>query len=344
MNPYPERIEELHLHLERVFGQKDRQATEILLAALIPRETLGRDRPWIIIETDWPRRDCEDAWFAFGGVARPRSLAIPRVYRWRECEALCAEWIEGKAKGNHGIFVESEWRVLNDFDSRWRNRGGTAGTPTAYRTLVSQCVRLRVAAPYGPLALQPDKTAALLELARLSTRVLDGEWRTSRHSPPRISAPKSFLYWSEIVRTLAPAQTDFDAMASAFVAAALGIPLLYMDGRAPDWSAVERLMRDTVHQATHEILRQTALKRSEGVQAFSRWLKSGDVRRTGRAGGGGSASGTAGAEIKRLLSLGILAARRNWKPRDPYLNHPWKYRVANRDYADFIDRGKTILV
>ena len=58
---------------------------ELLLSALVncPRTA----SPWLILETNWYSRDCQDAWFAFGGHWTPCSLARLRARSsWRDIE------------------------------------------------------------------------------------------------------------------------------------------------------------------------------------------------------------------------------------------------------------------
>lgn len=334
MNPYPDRLAELHYHLETRYGQKDRQATEILLACLLDPAVTTMRRPWIILETDWPSRDCEDAWFSFGLTeATARSLSTPRVLRSQAREVMVQSWIGERRLGGVGLFVESEWRHL-PFD----NKGGSLfATPHSYVILLSMCVRLRVQHPRSDRCLRAGMEADRAELARLTQRVLDNSFRAGNASsspfdPHAHDVPGSFKYWCELLQRIAPMQTDWESLAGGIAAIARGIALLWGDGRRPDWQAAERVMRDCVHSVTEEILRQTALPKGAGIEAAANMRRNGQHMRLHM-----------GDEIKRLHREGVILRRHNYKDRDPHNNHPWKFRLSIRDWADLMDRSKRIL-
>ena len=126
MNPFPDRIEELHEHLERRYCLRDRQATEILLASLLPVSATGRIRPWITVETDYPNRDMTTAWLSFGGEAPAFAMSSARVLRYKPAEELIQSLLNRRSSGSAGILVESEWR-------RPVHSGGSGG-PKIYMT------------------------------------------------------------------------------------------------------------------------------------------------------------------------------------------------------------------
>jgi hypothetical protein len=332
MNPYPDRLAELHYHLETKYSQKDRQATEILLSCLLDPAVTQMRRPWLILETDWYSRECEDAWFSFGLLNVARSLSTPRVQRAQKCESIVQDWIAERRSGQPGIFVESEWRRL-PVDSKGTNRFNALHS---YTTLLSMCVRLRAAHPRSVRGLRADADADRQELARLTQRVLDNTWRAkgavAPFEPHARDVPASFMYWCELLQKLAPMQTDWESLTGGLAAIARGIALLWSDGRKPDWQAAERVMRDCVHCVTEEIMRQTALPKAQGIDAAAA------LRRSGIQLGN-----HVGNEIKRLHREGIILRRQNYKDRDPYQNHPWKFRISIRDWADLMDRTKRIL-
>jgi len=63
MNPYRPGSKNFINGWRPRFGQKDRQATEVLLTALLDPKLTRRKRPWLIVETDYPSRDTSEAWF-----------------------------------------------------------------------------------------------------------------------------------------------------------------------------------------------------------------------------------------------------------------------------------------
>jgi hypothetical protein len=332
MNPYPQRIEELHQCLESRYGQRDRQATEILLIAMLDPAITRTRRPWIMIETDWPRREFHDAWFAFGAVGDaiiPKSLALARIARAQAGEAIMQEWLAGRRAGTPGIFVEAEWRRLPRSGG---SHGGNLWRIThSYAVLLAQCVRLRVAHPRSNIATRFDTDADGAELCRLTRRVLDNEFRRTA-APKADPLPPSFLYWCELLQKVAPCQTDWESLTGGLASAARGIATLYCDGRSADWRAAERIMRDTIGYETSVILSQAGMGRSEGRKAFEVFCRQHD-----------STYDTTVEEIRRLNREGVILARKNYGLRDGYRYHPWRYLLGAPEWRELIDRGKEIL-
>ena len=362
MNPYPARIDELHDWLARRYGQHDRQATEIALCALLPPIADAPARPWVIIETDWLNHDTADAWFDFGidesypdGVVRGtvRSMSAPRYMRWDKARTeILQEWIDRKAAGAHGLFVDPGWKVANvAHDGIERGSRGSIDYPgwrmrtaQAYQRLIAMSVRLRVDYPKSDRGVRPvnERFNDRAELRRLAARVLDMDHRSAR-TPPVIcsiadgsiadadAGQTNMLYWCELLQRLAPLQTDWESLTSNVWSVATTISTLYGDDRAPDWQAAERVMRDTVPYMTRWIMERTT----------DSSIASADAARTVSAQGRTDASFA--REIKRLTAGEVLRCKRAFRTGNPYVNHPARYEITNPDWRRLIDRKERIL-
>lgn len=314
MNPYPERMEELHAWLDTRFGQRDRQATEILLAAILASSDPAPLR--VIIETDWPQVDTSLAWFTFGGLARCRTLEDLRASRPRYRERMTTEWL---ADGEF-LFVEPAWRALQ---KRFARDIATTGT------FYANCVRLRVESPKGGQGLQTieQRRGDRQELNRLARRALDPMLRSalaSRNVAARSTdkTPESLLFWLELTARIAPGQADFDCLTGSIAGVARGIAGLYHDGRDADWTAAERVMRDCIADMTTRIIEDRA---------------------------GDSQDRPERAEYKRLLRLDVLQQRRRRKKGAPPLISvkgvkPGPSPGLAKHWRDLLDRNKRILV
>src|SRR5215471_18199512 len=99
------RIDYLSHFLAMAYRIEDRQATEILLSALIscPRTPAL----WLVLETNWFSRDCQRAWFSFGETWLPQSLPLLRTMRPRNANRLIAEWLAEPAAPR--LFVEPDY-------------------------------------------------------------------------------------------------------------------------------------------------------------------------------------------------------------------------------------------
>ena len=338
MNPYPERIAELHAHLAAVWSQRDTQATEILLAALLPASLTRMRRPWLIVETDYLSRDTSAAWFSLGmpEYVHARSLAVPRSVRARDCRQWSDNVLAEDPFDQPGVFVDAEWRVLP-------NRYKCVTAIASYYALLARCVHLRVAQPKSDIGVRTmnARESDRLELARLARRVLDSQHRSPvAHSTPQgvllagasaDTAPQSLYYWSELVQKLAPAQVEWECLTGSIAAVAHGIATLYNDGRAPDWFAAERGLRDTVPYATTRLI----LEASHGpVAARMAHIQSGGVTGSGER---------VTVELKRLEREGVLTKRRgHHKVLAGAVAE--RYKVAHRDWVTLIDRNERILV
>lgn len=348
MNPYPERIEELHRILAERFGQTDRQATEVVLAAHVT-PAISRTRcPWIVIETDYPSRDTDGAWFNLSGGTRatghpvPKSLAVPRVLYPRESELTLQEWTNQRQDpAAVGVFVESEWRRPVDMGGRGLNMSGAVVSRPSWRmwrnqtyaALLAQCVRLRVTHPKSGIGFNIDRDADLAALRTAARRVLDPEFRPAvRQTEP---VPASFLYWCELLQRLAPIQTDWDALTGALVGIGRNIAYLYADGRPADWRAVERVMRDTIPAVTRDILERTNGTRKEsnhGLRIAGQKREKFDIHIV--------------REMQRLVGEGVIVARSGRgtvQRQDPFRWHPLRYRTASGEWEELMTYGVQIL-
>ena len=345
MNPYPARIAELHSFLVSAYGQRDTQAAEVLLAAALPRSVTGMRRPWIIIETDYPSRDTQQAWFSFGlndgtddAALKVRSLAIPRVLRAQAGEQILNGWLQRRAADEIGLFVDAEWRRLPD--SGFKAARMTAITHS-YGALLSQCVRLRTVWPKGAYALRYDHSQEQAELERLARRVLDSDLRPAL-APSEIAAlerstPASLLYWCELVQRAAPLQADWEALTGGVAAIARGIARLYGDVEysSAGWDAAQRVLRDTIPEFTRWTLSEVAKGRSAGAKAFARYVQAGLPFDRAQL-----------RELRRLAQAGILLARSGGEYRKykDYKYHPWRYKAASGDWLALVDYAQRIFV
>lgn len=291
---------------------------------MLPSSLTLMPRPWYIVETDFPSRDCTDAWFSFGNSVTVNSLATARVLRNRDTEAMMRQWLDRKAGGCEGIFVDAEWRKLHHM------RIHRSGDHINYSSLLHSCLRLRIVHPKSDQALRVDRTADRMELARLTRRVLDNDLRP----PPKASEvmsmipPRSFYYWCEVVQKLSPWITDWETLTGSIAATVRNIALLYADGRPCDWSCAERLLRDSINYTTTWVLEQACFRQAQSVRVADVWSKDSDrdcMRR----------------EIQRLVSEGILITVSRGRGKK---TGAWKYRLAQSDIAEVIDRDKRILL
>ncbi len=337
MNPCPDRIAELHAHLASVWSQRDTQATEILLAALLPASLTRMRRPWLILETDYLHRDTSASWFSFGlpDVACVRSLALARVQRRDPGTQMIEGWLQERTRDVPGLWVDAEWRRLAFGGSSWvRERH------SVYAVLMAMCVRLRVEYPKGDTGIRQDRDADLRELARLTRRVLDSQYRSpAAHNDASLSLlavsaadtqPKPLFYWCELLQRVAPSQSDWDTLTGSLAAIARGISLLYMDGRTPDWAAAERVLRDCVPYATGWLINE-AHKSPAAAHATYK-----------KTGGDLASEERVAVELRRLHKEGVLLHRQARKVVASSL--PWRYRVAHADWVTLLDRDTRILI
>lgn len=356
MNPFPERLAAIHSHLASHYGQRDTQATEILLAALLPASLTRMRRPWLILETDYLNRDTSDAWFSLGvpETVQARSLAIPRVMRREPGHEYVEEILRERTRDVPGVFTDAEWRRVH-----YSGRGWTAEARANYYVLMATCVRLRVEHPKSDYAIRDTaaREAGRRELARLARRVMDTELRarepvdsrdhtvahrtlnafdfavvnTPGGNTPVRDIPKSFFYWCELLQRMAPVQQDWESLTGALVAIARGVSYLYGDGRPPDWEAAERVYRDTIPYATGWLMGEAE---KSPVVAKNAYYKSGGEMLTRER---------VVLELQRLHREGVLLKRQGHKGLRGS-KEPWKYRLAHADWHTVLDRDVRIFV
>jgi hypothetical protein len=88
---------------------EDRTALEILLSALVPCPRTPA--LWLIIETNWYSRRCDNAWFAFGGEWAPYSLGELRSLRH---ERLGSKLTRGWRSLRRAVFSCQQRNVIRD--------------------------------------------------------------------------------------------------------------------------------------------------------------------------------------------------------------------------------------
>jgi hypothetical protein len=283
------------------------------------------------------------AWFNFGGAGAAQSLAAIRVATTTKAGQVLRTWLDERPRsGIAATFVESEWKSLHKEKARL-GRSDHTRTAGSYKALLAGCLALRVDHPRGDQALRLDRSSDLNELERLSRRVLDSSQRSAR-TPSLLATtatamaapPASFLYWCELLQTLSPWLGDWESLTGSIAAVANGIAILYNDGRPPDWSAADRLIRDGIGWLTWWIMTQAAVDRGPGRTAWKMFEASGRTIEKPVI-----------AEVRRLHREGVLLARRNYSLKGLGVGqrfHPWRYRLGARDWHELIDRSKPILI
>ena len=343
MNPYPERIEELHEFLAARYGQRDREATEILLACLLDSTIAGVRKPWLILETDFMSRETEPGWFSFGGTAATRSIASVRIERPARAQELITEWFDERSNNPNrdGIFVEAEYR--SGAPPRRTRRYYSAEPFATYRAavrdqytlLLATTLRLRVAYPKGGIALRGTDCNDHAELGKLARRALDNSFRNRITHP--LPVPDGFLYWCEVMQKLAPQMNDWDALTGQIAAVGRNVPLLYNDGRPFDKRSAERIIRDVIPHATREIMEETIRGAGKGLTDMTIMTKSARASRT-------EPEMWMRREMSRLIQLRAIDTRPLLRGKSTqFLYHPWRYEIAAEEYRRLIDRTGELL-
>jgi hypothetical protein len=258
MNPYPDRINELHRFLAEKFGVTDEAAIDLLLASRLDTPLI---HPPIVLETDYPARWTAPAWFSFGGLLASESIASMRVMRSRQGEEVVDRWLNAVRDGQALMLVESEWRDLPLIGNAGQGAGRIVYS-SEYGTVLAAAVRVRTPYPktvWSATALyrtDPAHDPLLQELRRLAERALDNSFRDQGQTM-NIRPPANFLFWCEALQKLAFVQKDFDALKINLAAIAWRVAHLYGEPVC-NWQAAERVMRDTVPWQVGEILRAAA--------------------------------------------------------------------------------------
>lgn len=279
------RIDELAFHLAREYRVEDREAIEILLAALVdcPRTPA----PWLVLETNFYQRDCRLGWFSFGGAWLPESLPLLRAMRSRNANALIAQALNEL----HGrLYVEC------DYDRRLPRYRALS----EIRFLLAKSLNLRVVSPLDGISSPIDERLAdrrADQLRALASDVLQDRAGARPADPPRLSAePPAFLYHTQLAVRLAGRHSDYGQTARALRALAVRRACLY--GRhetdASDWQPLSRILRDTVPPWIARVIQYLVDASHHKAQAptLQRWMSLDD--------------GDPNHELARLHRCGLL--------------------------------------
>lgn len=232
------RIDEVTHQLAREYTVEDREAVEILLAALVncPRTPAS----WIILETNWFSRTCDEAWFSFGGHWMPQSLARLRARSpWRVIEAEIEEWLNNPS--DEHLFIECDFERYPYFHRL---------TQAHFLLQRSLRVRTRCARAADPLRgidkIAEERRADNLNAA--ARYALEDRAGLRTADPPRFAEPASFLYYCELLQRLAPWYPDWQTLVQAL--ALLAVRRAYLLGRTEtdesDNRILARVLRDSI--------------------------------------------------------------------------------------------------
>jgi hypothetical protein len=238
------RFDDLHHYLATQYGVDDREAVEILLAALVscPRTAA----PWLILETNWFSRRCDNAWFSFGGHWQPRSLAELRALRPRQANELIREWLDESPQGR--LFVEPDYERMPHYRRIFESR-----------FLLARSLRVRSMTPRsgGALAVdhrEQDRRADTL--ATLVRQLVEDRVGARAADPPVFRQPPGFLYHAEILQRLSPWFPDWSELLNSL--ASLAVHHAYLYGRTEtteaDWKVMSRLAADSVPVWIHRMI------------------------------------------------------------------------------------------
>jgi hypothetical protein len=230
------RIDELHHHLSAFYQIEDQEAIGILLAGLIdcPRTPAV----WLILETNWYSRNCEESWFAFGGAWSPRSLGELRSMRPRRANDLIGEWRDEPVLSR--LFVEPDWQQLP------RSRG-----ISEISMLVARSLRVRSMIPRTGRILAVDereRERRADQLAALTRTVIEDRIRARAQDPPVFREPANWLYRVELLQRLAPWYPDWTMLLNALATLAVRHAYLYnrSETEEDDWKIIRRVMHDSI--------------------------------------------------------------------------------------------------
>lgn len=238
MLDWASRVDELADKLAREHAVEDRMAVEILLSALVdcPRTPSS----WLILETNWYDRQCLNAWFSFGELWAPCSLARLRVRSpWRVIEAEIKEILD--APPRERLFVECDYERYPYF-----------GRLTQSRYILQRALRIRArSVRTGDPLLSLDRynqDRRSGELKALARYVLEDRAGLRPQNPPRFVEPRNFLYQVELVQRLAPWYPDWNLLVEALAVIALRRAYLYgrVETDETDNQAMGRVLRDSI--------------------------------------------------------------------------------------------------
>jgi hypothetical protein len=231
------RIDCLAHYLAGGFGVNDREATEVLLSALVacPRTSAL----WCVIETNWYSRECLPAWFSFGGLWVPESLPQLRALRPRKANQLICGWLDEPRRGR--LFVECDYdgcvpRYRRVFESGF---------------LLAQSLRLRVLSTPGGATCpvdERDQQQRADRLRALASDVIEDRTGARPPDPPNWKEPPDFLYYTELSQHLGGRQRDWGQLATLL--RSLGVRHAHLHGRTEvdetDWLLLARVLRDHI--------------------------------------------------------------------------------------------------
>lgn len=280
MIDYADRIEQVHLTLETMYGVTDRQATEILLAAALPCKL---PYPWFILETSYYQLSPVGAWFNSLG-ANCVTLSSLRTVRPRDSNEKAAEVLAKRDKPY--TFIENIWEMPPSI--KWRFH--------LWPYITQECIKVRSEYPRTKLI---EPRAEQLLCAAVSD-VREMEWRDEGLiKMPQM--PPQLPYYAELLQRLSPDVRSFDVLVRNLTALAGRRACLFnRDVDSTDWQAVSRVMRDTVPLWVINILSHIGMHNN--ILLLKSYLPL-DVVKT---------------ELGRMVSDGLLYANgHQWYIREP---------------------------
>ena len=328
------RLEELHEHLERRWGQRDRVATEILIGLMLRPSDVstvpGAVAPWLILETDYPRREFSQSWFSW--LPDLRSMASIRLSHWRQRIDIYNELETLRSIDPRPlVLVEAEWR---------RPQVRTHHDLDMTKTVLNRCLNLRVEHPR--MVTTPDDND-IETLRRLVNRVIDHDYHaTVASAAGRIgviddrlidvsAAAAAVAPWVERLQRLNRHPQDWDTMMRSLRWIAGAMAYLHSADTAALSSvsvSYERLLRDMVPWPTRVLLMGM---RAEGdtryMKEYETYVRTANITKE-----------YVYKEIRRLASEGVVTAR-NMKIHscDPRVRAPYKWRLADDTYWRLMD-------
>lgn len=307
------RVDELAALLAREYNIEDRMAVEVLLSGLI--HTPRTPSAWLVLETNWYQRDCEDGWFSFGGLWIPCSFSRLRARSpWRTIEAEMREILD--APSEERLFIECDWEKYAKFHRL------TQAQYFLQRSLRIRTKSHRAADPLKSLdKYNQDRRAD--ELSAATRWVLEDRVQARSPDPPRFREPPNFLYHCEMVQKLAPWYPDWNALVKAF--GLLAVRHAYLYGRAEteadDMAAIARVAQDSVPPWIAKALRLLLEKPAGAVVLEKRMALEDDTRRQGYG---------SHRELVRLTRAGII----KWNRPQMYWEIVADHREGIEDVLD----------
>jgi hypothetical protein len=232
------RIDDLAALLATEYRMEDRQALEVLLAALAPCPRT--DSLWLVLETNYYSRVCAPAWFSFGETWEPKSLAQIRARNpWREIEYMVSQILE--LPDELQLFVEPDFQRYPHY-ARLANA----------HFILDRCPRVRTILTRANTALMTidalEAERHRMQLAAATRMVLEDRVHSRPDGPPKFIEPPEFSYRVELVERLSVWYRDWQILVKAM--ALLGVRHAWLYGRREtderDWEVMARAMADSV--------------------------------------------------------------------------------------------------